>query len=283
MCAELAYVRPEKLDETLEFLEEYGGETEVVAGGTDVMVALRSGALQTGYLLDVSRLSELKGIAIHEDELWVGAGVTLSEIYFSETLARFAPSLQKAAFTFGSKQIRNMATIGGNAGNASPCADTVPPLITHDTRTVLGNKNGERIVPIEELAIGPYRSAVRSDEVITRFILKPSEGVFADFQKIVRRKAVATSRISMAVMAERDAKGKLTFIRLALGSMTPTPRRMREVEDFLMGKRPDEALLREAGRILATKIVEISGQRASTAYKEKAVQGLLMRMLYDLI
>ena len=87
----------------------------------------------------------------------------------------------------------------------------------------------------------------------------------------------------MAVMAERDAKGKLTFMRLALGSMTPTPRRMREVEDFLMGKRPDEALLREPGRILATKIVEISGQRASTAYKEKAVQGLLMRMLYGIM
>ncbi len=283
MSAPLEYVRPHRLDEALEFLSDHGKETTIVAGGTDVLIGLRSGALQNRYLMDVSRLPELKGIELNKEGVCVGAGVTLSEIYTSKTLTRFAPALQKAAFHFGSKQIRNMATIGGNAGNASPCADTVPPLITHDTRAVLGNKNGERIVPIEELAIGPYRSAVRSDEVITRFILKPSEGVFADFQKIVRRKAVATSRISMAVMAERDAKGKLTFIRLALGSMTPTPRRMREVEDFLMGKRPDEALLREAGRILATKIVEISGQRASTAYKEKAVQGLFMRMLYALI
>ena len=283
MSAPLEYVRPHRLDEALEFLCDHGKETTIVAGGTDVLIGLRSGALQNRYLMDVSRLPELKGIELNKEGLCVGAGVTLSEIYTSKTLTRFAPALQKAAFRFGSKQIRNMATIGGNAGNASPCADTVPPLITHDTVAVLGNKNGERIVPIEELAIGPYRSAVRSDEVITRFILKPSEGVFADFQKIVRRKAVATSRISMAVMAKRDAKGKLTFIRLALGSMTPTPRRMREVEDFLMGKRPDEALLREAGRILATKIAEISGQRASTPYKEKAVQGLLMRMLYDLM
>ncbi|MBW1861019.1 MAG: FAD binding domain-containing protein [Deltaproteobacteria bacterium] len=283
MSAPLEYVWPHRLEEALEFLCDHGKETTIVAGGTDVLIGLRSGALQNRYLMDVSRLSELKGIELNEEGLCVGAGVTLSEIYTSKTLARFAPALQKAAFHFGSKQIRNMATIGGNAGNASPSADTVPPLITHDARAVLGNISGERIIPIEELFIGPYRSAVRSDEVITRFILEPSEGMFTDFQKIVRRKALAISRISMAVMAERDAEGKIVFMRLALGSCTPTPRRIREVEDFFTGKRPDEALIRKAGRILATKMVEISGQRASTVYKEKAVQGLLMRMLYDLI
>lgn len=283
MCAELAYLRPEKLDETLEFLEEHGGETAVVAGGTDVMVDLRSGALKPGYLLDVSRLSELKGIAIHGDELWVGAGVTLSEIYSSETLTRFAPALQKAAFTFGSKQIRNTATIAGNVVNASPSADTMPPLIIHEARVVLVSSNGERTVPVEAMSTGPYKSSIRPDEVITRFILKPAEGVFADFQKIARRKALAISRMSMAVLAEKDKTGKIEFIRLALGSSTPTPRRMEDVEAFLSGKRPDRALLWEAGQVLAEKMVEITGRRPSTVYKGKAAQGLFMRMLYPLV
>jgi CO/xanthine dehydrogenase FAD-binding subunit len=283
MCSELAYVRPEKLDETLEFLEEHVGETAVVAGGTDVMVALRSGALKTGFLLDVSRLSELKGIAIHEDELWVGAGVTLSEIYSSETLTRFAPALQKAAFTFGSKQIRNTATIAGNVVNASPSADTMPPLIIHEARVVLVSSKGERTVPVEAMSTGPYKSSIRPDEVITRFILKPAEGVFADFQKIARRKALAISRMSMAVMAGKDETGKIMFIRLALGSSTPTPCRMKDVEVLLLGKRPDTKLLWQAGQVLAEKMVEITGRRPSTVYKEKAAQGLFMRILYPMV
>ena len=283
MSAALTYVRPETLDEALEFLEEHGGETAVVAGGTDVMVGLRSCALQTGCLLAVSRLPELKGIAIHEDELWVGASVTLSEIYSSETLSRFAPALQKAAFTFGSKQIRNTATIAGNVVNASPSADTMPPLIIHEARVVLASSNGERTVPVEAMSTGPYKSSIRPDEVITRFILKPYKGMFADFQKIARRKALAISRMSMAVMAEKDRTGKIAFIRLALGSSTPTPHRMEDVEAFLLGKRPDRALLWEAGQALAEKLVEITGRRPSTVYKEKAAQGLFMRMLYPLV
>ena len=283
MSADLTYVRPEKLDEALEFLYEHGGETAVVAGGTDVMVNLRSGSLQASYLLDISRLPEIKGIAIHEDELWIGAGVTISEIYSSDTITRFAPALQKAAVTFGSKQIRNTATIGGNVGNASPSADTMPPLIIHETRAVLRNNDGERIVPVESMTTGPYKSAVRPDELIIRFIIKPLEGMFTDFQKIARRKALAISRMSMAVLAERDEEGRITLMRLALGSSTPTPRRMNEVEDFLLGKRPDKALFWEAGRMLAAKMVEISGRRPSTIYKEKAAQGLLMRILYPMV
>jgi CO/xanthine dehydrogenase FAD-binding subunit len=283
MGRKLAYVRPDELDETLEFLEERGEKTAIVAGGTDIMVDLRSGALQTSYLLDVSRLSELKGIAIHENELWVGGGVTLSEIFSSETLARFAPALQKAAFTFGSKQIRNTATIGGNVVNASPSADTIPPLIIHEARVVLVSSTGERTVPIEAMSTGPYKSSIRPDEVIARFILKPAEGVFADFQKIARRKALAISRMSMAVMAEKDETGKIIFIRLALGSSTPTPRRMEDVEAFVLGKRPDRTLLWEAGQVMAEKMIEITGRRPSTVYKEKAAQGLFMRMLYPLV
>ena len=283
MCAELAYVRPEKLDEILEFLEEHGVETAVVAGGTDVVVDLRSGALKTRYLLDVSRLSELKGIAIHEDELWVGAGVTLSEIYSSETLTRFAPALQKAAFTFGSKQIRNTATIAGNVVNASPSADTMPPLIIHKARVVLVSSKGERTVPVEAMSTGPYKSSIRPDEVITRFILKPAEGIFSDFQKIARRKALAISRMSMAVMAGKDETGKITFIRLALGSSTPTPCRMKDIEVLLLGKRLDRELLWQAGQVLAEKMIEITGRRPSTVYKEKVAQGLFMRMLYPLV
>jgi CO/xanthine dehydrogenase FAD-binding subunit len=217
------------------------------------------------------------------DLLRVGAGVTLSEIYVSPILARFAPALQRSAFSFASQQIRNVATIGGNVAHCSPCGDTVPPLIIHEAKVVLRSAKGERTIPIEALPTGPYMGSILPDEIITHFVLKPKEGVFADFQKIGRRKKLAISRISLAVMAEKDVAGKIAFARLALGSSTPTPRRIDEVEDFLLGKKPSEAVFWEAGKLLASKMIEISGRRPSTVYKESAVQGLLVRVLYPMV
>lgn len=283
MSADLNYVWPENLNEAQEFLWNHGKETAVIAGGTDILVNLRSSREWPNYLLDVSRLSELKGITINDAEVMIGAGVTLSEIYASRILTRFAPALQKAAFVFASKQIRNVATIGGNVAHCSPCADTIPPLIIHEAKVVLTSLEGERTVPIQTLPMEPYKSSIRPEEIITRFILKPAEGIFSDFQKVGRRKELATARLSVAVMAEKDSGGRITFMRFALGSCTPTPRRMVEVENFLIGRVPDKALIWEAGQMLATEMVEISGRRPSTIYKQKAVQGLFMRTLYPIV
>lgn len=280
---DVAYVRPKTLDEALEFLAENGGKTEILAGGTDVMVDLRAGDLHPKYLLDVSRLHELKGIEVNDEGLSVGAGVTLSEIYASRTLERFAPALKKSAFKFASKQIRNVATIGGNVAHCSPCGDTIPPLVIHEARAVLVSRNSRREVPIEDIASGPYVCSLPSDEIITRFILKPAEVDFADFQKIGRRKALAIARMSMAAMACKDPDGKVAFMRFSLGSCTPTPQRMKVVEDFLTGEVPTEARIWEAGRILAEKMIEITGRRASAVYKEPAIRGLFMRMLYPMV
>lgn len=283
MKTDVEYVKPDTLDEALEFLWEHGKETKLIAGGTDVLIDLRAGKLRAKYLMDISRLAEIKGIEPQEEGLSVGAGVTLSEIHNSEILERYAPSLRKASYTFASRQIRNMATIGGNAGNASPSADTVPPMIVHETVAVLRNINGERRVPIEELFTGPYKSVVRPEEMIFVFLLKPAEGLYSDFQKIGRRKALAIARMNMAVLAGKDAAGRIDFIRIAIGSSTPTPIRVREVEAFLKDKKLDSKTMIEGGRMMAEKMIEISGRRPSTVYKEKAVQGLFQKMLYPMV
>jgi CO/xanthine dehydrogenase FAD-binding subunit len=279
----IAYVRPQTLNEAVQFLATNGKETEVVAGGTDVMVDLRTGAIQPRYLLDISRLDELKGIEVNEQGLFVGAGVTMSEIYVSKTLQRLAPALQKSAYNFGSKQIRNVATIGGNVAHCSPCADTIPPLVIHEARAILASKKGRREVPIERIASGAYTCSLPKDEIITRFILKPAEVDFADYQKIGRRKELTIARISMAVMARKDTDGKVAFMRFSLGACTPTPHRMTVVEDFLTSKVPTEALIWEAGRMLTERMFSITGRRASALYKEPAIQGLFLRMLYPMV
>ncbi|HOP46869.1 MAG TPA: FAD binding domain-containing protein [Desulfobacteraceae bacterium] len=283
MKRDLEYVRPDTLDEVLEFLWEHGKETKIIAGGTDIMVDLRAGKLNVKYLMDISCIEEIAGIEAGNNDLSIGSGVTLSEIHDSKIVGRYAPALQKASFKFASKQIRNMATIGGNVGNASPSADTVPPMIVHETVAVLRHINGERRVSIEDLFVGPYRSAVRPEEIIVSFLLKTGENLYADFQKIARRKALAIARMNMALLAGKDGEGKINFIRIALGSSTPTPMRVTEVESLLEGRRLDSNLLMEGGRLMAEKMIGISGRRPSTVYKEKAVQGLFLKMLNPLV
>ncbi|MBN1841484.1 MAG: FAD binding domain-containing protein, partial [Deltaproteobacteria bacterium] len=215
MKRDLEYVKPDTLDEALVFLWEHGTETKIIAGGTDIMVDLRAGKLNVKYLMDISCIEEIAGIEAGNNALSIGSGVTLSEIHDSQIVGRYAPALQKASFKFASKQIRNIATIGGNIGNASPSADTVPPMIVHETVAILRHINGERRVSIEDLFVGPYRSAVRPEEIIVSFLLKTGENLYADFQKIARRKALAIARMNMALLAGKDGEGKINFIRIA--------------------------------------------------------------------
>ena len=278
------YIRPQNMGEALDFIKEHGPDTTILAGGTDVMIDMRSGTLQRKYLLDISRLSALREIEIRDNELTIGASVTISEINTSAIIGRHAPALQKATDRFAGRQVRNIATIGGNVAHCSPCGDTIPPLLIHDAVAVVVSPAGQRNVPIEEMAGGPYHCTLRPNELITHFILKPKpeEVEFADFQKIGRRKELAIARMSMAAMIAQESDKSISFIRFALGSCTPTPHRFREIEEMLQGRVPDEILIWEAGRVLADRMIEITGRRLSVVYKEPAIQGLFVRMMYPL-
>lgn len=281
--ADMEYIRPGSLQEALDFLWDNGENTKIIAGGTDVMVDLRSGKLNAKYLLDISRLDELKGIELKDQTLCVGSGVTLSEIYGSHLLGVNALALQKSAFHFASRQIRNVATIGGNVAHSSPCGDTVPALVLHGAKALVADKKGTRLIAMEEMATQAYTSCLTPRQIIVKFILTPYQDGFADFQKIGRRKELTISRMSMAVFVKKDAAGRISFFKVALGACTPVPHSMGTVEAFLIGKRPTRELIWEAGGLLAQKMIEITGRRSSAIYKEPAVQGLFMRILYPVV
>lgn len=280
----IGFVRPESLSEAVEFLTAHGSETEILAGGTDVMVDLRNGEIRAKYLLDVSRLDALHGIEQIPEGLSVGAAVTLNEIHASTILKRYAPALQKCAATFASSQIRNVATIGGNVAHCSPCGDTLPPLVIHEAEAVLASENGSRRVPVEAIASGPYACALPAGEIIVRFILKPAHGItFSDFQKIGRRRSLAIARISMAAMVRQKEDQTINWIRLALGACTPTPCRLTRVETYLTDKMPTAEHLITAAGMVAEEMIAITGRRHSTRYKEPAVKGLFIRLFHSLV
>jgi len=283
MEKKLSYVRPDSLGGALDFLSENRKETVVIAGGTDVMVDLRSGEINPGYLLDISRLSELQGISLSGGELVIGAGVTISELQKSEVVSEYAPTLQKCTKNFAGTQIRNIATLGGNVAHCSPCGDTIPPLVIHDAEAVIASPTGTKRVPITEIATGPYQCQLPENEIIASFVLKPKKADFSAFHKIGRRKDLAISRLSMALMLDRDEDGIISFMRVSIGACTPTPHRMTAVEKFMTGKPLSKELLFEGGRLLADKMIEITGRRSSIIYKEPAVQGLFVKMIYPVL
>jgi CO/xanthine dehydrogenase FAD-binding subunit len=278
------FIRPASLAEALDFLVENGEGTEIIAGGTDLLVELRgipAGKKGPKFVLDISGLPELKGIREEGEEIIVGSGTTHREVQTSELIREAAPLLAVASATVGAAQHRNIATIGGNIMNASPAADTVPALIALEASAVLRSREGERVSPLSGIFVKPYQTDASPGEILTavRFRRLPAETRSA-FVKLGRRNALAISRMNVAVVLFlRD--GAITEARIAPGSATPMPERFAAAEKILIGRKPSEELFRSAGAAVAAEMVERSGRRWSTPYKEPVIAALAARALRE--
>jgi len=283
MRSRFGYYRPGSLSEALGFLGRHGTETAIVAGGTDLMISARSGDLQCEYVLDVSRLEELRAVEVGDGVLTIGSAVTHAEIAAHPVIRELAPVLAKAANCVGSTQIRNMGTIGGNIANASPAADTVPPLMVHNARVAVKSASGDRIEPLGDFIGGPYVTMLKPGELIAKILLEPMRNGYGhSFQRIARRKALSVARMNVAAVGLTDSDGLIQELRLSVGSVTPRPCRMTAAEEVLRHNKPDKDLFWEAAEKVSHEMVRWSGIRPTTEYKRPAVEGLVYRALADL-
>jgi CO/xanthine dehydrogenase FAD-binding subunit len=278
--AKFDYVRARSVVEAIELLNEPGLTSRPLAGGTDILVYIRQIKPWFDRLVDISQLPELKIIEQHGAEILVGAGVTFSQAASSELLKRLAPFLVEACQSVGSLQIRNLGTLGGNVINAAACADSLPPLVCLDAVAHLRRATGNRQVPVSELVTRPNQSEVREGELLTHFSFAvPPDGVRSHFIKLGRRNAQSISRLSMAAMGRTNAANLIDFVRLTPGAATPRTTRFEPVEALLLNQQPSAELLVAAGQKTAEVMIETTGRRWSTAYKEIAIQALAERTL----
>jgi len=278
------YIRPQSLTEALEFIAAHGDRTSLLAGGTDLMIAARKGELKSRFVMDVSRLGELNRIEKADGLLAIGAAATFTEISNSLEVLKSAPVLARAARSVGSPQIRNVGTIGGNVANASPAADSVPPLVVLRARVHIQSLSSERTPLVDELIVGPYRTSLRSDELIVRFLIEPVPKDYRwSFQRIARRKALAIARANVAALALSDANGVVEELRLCVGSILPQPARMSAAEGVMKGKIPDSDLVRQAAKEVSAEMIRRSGIRPTTEYKKPAVEGLVTKALSEIL
>jgi len=279
MISPLDYKTPKTLQEACQLLWEACGKAKVIAGGTDLVIGLRNGDQNPQLLMDITNLKELRGIEESDGTLSIGAAVSHSEIASSPLVRQYGNVLSNAASEIGSPQIRNLGTIGGNIVNASPAADTLPPLLVLDATGKVASQEGEREVPVAQLIKGPYETTLQPHEILVRITFKKlPKNMKGCFVRLARREAMAIARMSVALLIQMQ-EGQVKDIRIAPGAVLPTPQRLEEVEEFLKGRFPDGELLRVASRKVSETMIRRSGIRPSTSYKAPVVEALFVRAM----
>lgn len=275
------YLRPASLGEACTMLLETGSRP--IAGGTDLMVQFHEKSRRWAdlkYVVDLSGLTELRYIRETETTVEIGPLTTHTELNRSPVLRQYAAFLAVAAGTVGSPQIRNLGTIGGSIGNASPAADPLTPLIALDARAVIVGNEGTREALVRDLYVKSGVLDLRPGELITRFVFdKLPAGAKTHFEKLGRRKALAISRMNVSVALDTDASGAISMARICPGCVFAVPDRVATAEALLLGKQPDEALFAQAGREVSAEMIRRTGVRWSTEYKQPVIEALTQRAL----
>lgn len=272
--------RPRALREALKLLKELE-DARPIAGGTDLIPTMREGALRVRNLVDLTQIGELGGIWEDGGEIHIGAATTLSQLEGSKLIAERAPALWRAASSVGSVQIRNLGTIGGNLCNASPAADTAPPLLTLNAVLEIASEDGMRMMPLQGLFAGPKLTTLKPWELLTQVRFRiPPEDAGMSFQKLGRRRGHTISIVNASAYLELEGE-TCRDVRIALGSVAPTPIRMWEAEELMRGRRMTEELIKEAAAACQKLIKPIDDLRASADYRREMSKVLVRRALRE--
>ncbi|MFC2036838.1 FAD binding domain-containing protein [Chloroflexota bacterium] len=272
---------PATLNEALDML---AGREDVlpIAGGTNVVVAMREGWYQGQTLMDVTRLGELRGIRLEGGYVVIGGGTTVAELLDSALIADHARPLYQAAQTFANPLVRKRATVAGNIVDASPAADAALPLLVLHAEVVLASAIRTRRLPLDQFIVGVNRTVRRLDELVVaiRWPIPPAHSAAA-FHKLALRKGTACSVLSAAVMVEGNGQGLVSQARIALGAVAAKPIRAYAAEKALAGQVLTETIVEETARLAAGAAQPIDDVRSTATYRKRMVGVLTRRLLVE--
>ncbi len=268
------YLEPKTIEEALHYLVTYGEKARVIAGGTDLIVQMKMDKVHPAHLISIAKLPSLRYL-IEEDGLRIGALTPFKEIEKSNIIKKQYIALYEAARSVSSVQIKNMGTIGGNLCNASPAADSAPPLIAFGAKVKIAKGNQERFLRLEEFFVGPGKTALNPKELLIEIEVPKLIGrTGSAFLKMMRVSA-DLAKISAAAVITREGD----FCRdckIVLGSVAEVPLRTKEAEKILIGKKFEEELVQRASLRASDEIKPIDDIR-STAWYRREVSRVLVR------
>jgi len=276
---EFEYHAPESLAEAVALLEEYGGDAQVLAGGTDLIPHMKQRKAEPKHIVNVKRIPGLACIDETPDGFRIGALAKLRAVELSPQIKEKIPLLSEAALSIGSVQIRNMGTIGGNICNASPSADMATPLLALDATVHIHGGDGARACSIAEFFQGGGGVNLGRGEFVTGFTVPyPPAGAGSAFEKVGWTTFdIATVNVAAVVTLKG---GKVDHCSIVLGACSPTPVRGALAEAALIGKEPSVEALEEAVEFIAACVEPRERwRRAPPEYRRRSSQALAMDAL----
>ncbi|HEY4008774.1 MAG TPA: xanthine dehydrogenase family protein subunit M [Acidobacteriaceae bacterium] len=277
---------PPSLNAVLTQIASQPGRHALLAGGTELMVALNTGRLASQSLISIQHLKELRFISVEQDSVHIGAGTTFTDIRRNEIIAREFPMLSRAASWTGSIANQNRGTIGGNICNASPAADTPPALLVYEATLSLMSVRGERTVPYSDFHLGYKRVLLEPDEMLHSIRVPRSYVGWKQYiRKVGTRNAQAISKTAIAAIARLDA-GMIQEIRIGAASLADRPLRCTATEAALRGRPVTgtnlDTTVRAGRAALAREAKPIDDIRSTAMYRSAVAANLLEEFLREL-
>jgi len=274
---DLRYAAPESLDSAITLLAAANGRARVLAGGTDLIVQMNSDLVEPELLVDIKGIPEVRRVAAENGRFRVGAAVTCMELIENAGFAKAWPGVIDGVNLIGSIQVRSRATLAGNLCNASPAADSVPPLIAAAAVVRTVGPNGVREVPVEKIAIGPGRTSLAPGEVVTSFLFPaPPPRSGTAYQRFTPRTEMDIAVVGVAVSLSLDDGGVCTAARVVLGAVAPTALLVQQAADALIGSKIDEVALDRLAAAAGAACRPIDDKRGTKEHRIK-VAGVLAR------
>jgi CO/xanthine dehydrogenase FAD-binding subunit len=275
-------IAPNSLDAVLQILADSPDRYTPIAGGTELMVALGAGRLQTKKLVSLWNLEELRFIEVTPDAIIIGAGTTFTDIRKHPVIAREFSILAQAASWTGSIANQNRGTLGGNIVNASPAADSPPALLAYDADITLISTRGARTLPYRDFHLAYKETALESDELLHSItILRNYKRYKTYIRKVGTRNAQAISKVALAVVTRMD-KGRIEDIRIAAASVREYPARLNATEKSLTGKTITPESIAAARAAILTEVRPIDDIRSTAKYRANVAANLLEEFLLSL-
>ncbi len=270
------YYQPESLKEAFRLMEKFKGRANYIAGGTDIIVQIKQGAALPDALISLRSIEELKGINSCNGELCIGSMTCFRDLERNPVIADCFPALTQAVSVLASPQVRNVATIGGNICNSSPCADSVPPLMITEARVVIEGPGGRREVNIDDYFTGPGGNCMDQVEILTGVKISRNfefrTGMaFMKNRRVAQDLAIASAAVLIAMDGKICRK-----CRIAAGSVAPVPLRLKNVEEIIEGEKISPELTNQVRMMVEKGVSPITDVRSTEEYR-RTVTGVMVK------
>lgn len=291
---EFNYYSPKNLNEIYKIFETEKGETCLIAGGTDVMLAINEKEINPDVVINLKSVNELNYIKEDDNYIRIGAGTTFTELSNNAIILKNARALAQACSKVGSTQIRNLGTIGGNVVTGSACGDSVSALVALDAILVLQSPKGKRETTLTDfyspgqksVCDGCYHNipGVAKDEILVEIYFKKAQkNEYSAFRKLGKRKALAKSILTVGIVIEFDDDKKVKNGRISLGAVGKHPYCVTSAEKIIEGKKLTDETINNCLDEISNIVIANIGSRASCPFKKESVKGVAKEVFMSII